>query len=438
MNNVSGLMESGMESDVLDAVRAVAEAAEGCGAEPYLVGGLVRDLMIGTAASPDLDITLVGAAGDTLESAGSGTLSDSSTADLSVVFEDIARRVSGEITKRSQFNTVALRVGGHDFDLIMARAESYPTPGSLPVVRAGTLEEDLARRDFSVNAVAVSLSEDNWGDLFDPHGGLDDLRNGTLRILHPGSFRDDATRILRAAKYASRLSLALSPETKDDLLGSVGFISEISPARMRAELERVFLEPDVASALGLLSEWRALSAISPALEYKADAWSLYSERTDGLSKRGRIAVGYAILGAGMSVPESTSVAARLMPGSRARRALRDAAGLTARIDGGEFGGAANSAVAEALDALSEFSVIGCAIVRAESPIGGRLEEYLQVHRPLRTILTGDDIIALGVPQGPEVGRIQRRLRAARQDGLIKGRGEEEAFVLDELKAPRQS
>ena len=412
MVNLADLMESGVVSDVLLTLRKVARGAEESGVEPYLVGGLARDLIVGISASPDLDIALVGAKNET--------------------FDEIARRVSGEITKRSQFNTVALRVGNCNFDLTMARAESYPSPGSLPVVRPGTLEEDLARRDFSVNAMAVSLSEATWGKLHDPHGGLADLRDGTLRILYPDSFRDDATRILRAARYASRLSLALSPGTKDALLGSVGFISKISPARMRDELERVFLEPDVASALGLLSEWGALSAISPALEYEADAWSLYSERTDGLSRRGRIAVGYAILGAGMSVPESVSAAARLMPGARSRRALRDSAELIAQIDGGEFEGAANSAVAEALDALSEFGVMGCTIARAGSPITGRLEEYLRVHRPLRTILAGDDIIALGVPRGPEVGRIQRRLRAARQDGLIENRAEEEAFVLEAI------
>ena len=412
MVNLADLMESGVVSDVLLTLRKVARGAEESGVEPYLVGGLARDLIVGISASPDLDIALVGAKNET--------------------FNEIARRVSGEITKRSQFNTVALRVGNCNFDLTMARAESYPSPGSLPVVQPGTLEEDLARRDFSVNAMALSLAEATWGKLRDPQGGMADLRDGTLRILYPDSFRDDATRILRAARYASRLSLALSPGTKDALLGSVGFISKISPARMRDELERVFLEPDAASALGLLSEWGALSAISPALEYEADAWSLYSERTDGLSRRGRIAVGYGILGAGMSVTESASVSARLMPGARSRRALRESARLIARIDGDEFEGAANSAVAEALDDLSELGVMGCAIARAGSPIGGRLEEYLQVHRPLRTILTGDDIIALGVPRGPEVGRIQRRLRAARQDGLIESRAEEEALVLEAI------
>ena len=198
MVNVSGLMESGVESDVLRTLGEVARAAEESGVEPYLVGGLARDLILGVSASPDLDIALVGAKSET--------------------FDQIARRVSGEITKRSQFNTVALRVGGCHFDLTMARAESYPSPGSLPVVRPGTLEEDLARRDFSVNAMAVSLFADAWGELHDPQGGLGDLRNGVLRVLHSDSFRDDATRILRAARYASRLSLTLAPDTLDALL----------------------------------------------------------------------------------------------------------------------------------------------------------------------------------------------------------------------------
>lgn len=406
-------MDSRIEADTL---RAIGRAAEDVGAEAYLVGGLVRDILAGISpdGSPDMDVALVGVGCD--------------------AFDEIARRVCGEITKRSQFGTVAMKVGGYGFDLIMARAESYPTPGSLPVVRPGTLAEDLARRDFSVNAMAASLSDSAWGELCDPQGGLDDLRDRTLRILYPDSFRDDATRILRAARYASRLSLALSPETRDALWESVGYIEYISPARVRDELERVFLEPEAAAALGLLQEWGALSAIHPALGYEAAAWAWFSERAGGLSERGRIAVGYAIMGAGMSSVDAAGVVARLRPGARARRALRDSAELAARIDGGEFEGAANSAVAEALDALSELSVIGCAIARAGTPIGGRLEEYLRVHRPLRTILSGDDIIALGVPRGPEVGRIQRRLRAARQDGLITTREEEEAFVLDRLKA----
>ena len=401
-----------------DTLRAVGRAAEEVGAEPYLVGGLARDVMAGYApsGSPDVDIALVGASGDT--------------------FDYIACRVSGEITKVSQFNTAAMRIGDLRLDLAMARSESYPSPGSLPNVRPGTLREDLARRDFSVNAMAISLSGASWGDVFDPEGGLGDLRDGTLRILHPGSFRDDATRILRAARYSSRLSLDLSGGTGEALAESVGYITRISPARIRNELERVILEPEAASALGLLQDWGALAAIHPALGYDAASWARFVDGVGRLSGRERVATGYAIIGCGLSPSDAAGVAARLRPGALGRRALDESAELAELISGDRLAGLSNSALSDLLDPLSEFSALGCALAASDCPAGRRLDEYLRRLRSARPHLSGGDIIALGVPRGPEVGGIQRRLRAARQDGLITSREEEEAFVLDRLKASR--
>ena len=209
-------------AELLDTARLVASAAEEAGVEPYLVGGSVRDALLGRSPTGDLDITLVGA--------------DSAT------FAQIARTTGGRISKSSQFNTARLEIGDRAVDLAMARAETYPQPGSLPVVRRGTLAEDMARRDFSVNAMAVSLGEDCWGNLSDPHGGRDDLRKANLRTLHEGSFSDDATRILRAARYAARLSFDLDDNTLRSLDRSIEFLSTISAARLRNEIERIFLE----------------------------------------------------------------------------------------------------------------------------------------------------------------------------------------------------
>ena len=414
MTNVADLLASDIEPDLLDAVRAVADAAEQCGAEPYLVGGLVRDLIVGASGSPDLDIALVGATADT--------------------FDGIARRVSGQIVKRSQFNTVAMKVGTWRFDIAMARAESYPTPGSLPVVRPGAIEKDLARRDFSVNAMAVSLSARDWGELRDPHNGLEDLRGGVLRALRPGSFRDDATRILRAARYASRLSLELSEDTEDALIGSTRFLANISPARIRNELERVFLERRVRGALGLLDEWGALTAVHPALRYDETAWKLFAERVDSLAERERVAVAYAIFGRGVSDAESNAIISRLKPGSGGRRALEESAYLSGMISDGELVELSNSDLSAILDPLSESGILGCSLAAATEPSAKRLEEYLRSLKAIRPELSGDDVIALGVERGPEVGGTLRRLRAARQDGLLGSRAEEEAFVLAGLKA----
>ena len=414
MENVAGMMESGMAPAVLRTLRDVARAAEECGVEPFLVGGFVRDLFLGISGSPDMDVALVGATANT--------------------FDDIARLVRGETTKRSQFNTVRMKVEDYDFDVIMARSERYPTAGSLPIVRQGTLEEDLARRDFSVNAMAVSLSDANWGLLYDPQRGLHDLRNGTLRVLYDDSFRDDATRILRAARYASRLSFELSHETRDAIINSVGSIADISAARVRDELERVFLETNAAAALDLMQRWGALFSIHPALRYDSGAWGRFSGGVATLSKRERIAVGYSIFGSDMMRSEATGVEGRLSPGSLGRRTLEESAVLSERIADGGFRRISNSELASILDALSEYSVLGSALAMSGSPIGDRMDEYLRCHRNVQAELSGREIIALGVAEGPEVGSIRRQLRVARLDGLVSSREEEEAFVLNRLKA----
>ena len=283
----------------------------------------------------------------------------------------------------------------------------------------GTLDEDLARRDFSVNAMAVSLSRKTWGNLRDPQRGLDDLRKGRLRALHSDSFRDDATRILRAARYSSRLSLTVTDESLIALKDSVGATLFISPARVRDELERVFLEKNSAVAVALLDSWAALAAIHPALEYNETAWTLFREEFAARTERERIAIGYAILGCDLSKREAAEVVARLRPGALGRRALLESAGLSERLLGGTVVQLSNSGLAAIMDPLSEYSVMGCALVMAGSQVGNRLDEYLRCYRQVQAELSGHDIIRLGVAQGPDVGTVLRRLRMARQDGLLR-------------------
>ena len=217
VENVSDLMTSRLTPESVRATRTVGAASEAANVEPFLVGGSVRDALVGRKATIDLDITLVGA--------------DDTT------FDRIAELTNGQISRRSQFGTAKLQIDSLEIDLAMARAEEYPSPGSLPVVRQGTLEEDLSRRDFSVNAMAVSLVSETWGDLVDLHEGLGDLKDRLLRVLHEDSFRDDPTRLMRAARYSSRLELTPTPDTLDSLLKSVIFLESVSPARVRNELD---------------------------------------------------------------------------------------------------------------------------------------------------------------------------------------------------------
>ncbi len=416
--DAADLIATRIPAALLDTARLVAEAAEQAGAEPYLVGGAVRDALLGRSPTGDLDVTLVGA--------------DDST------FAQIARNTGGRIAKSSQFNTARLEIDDCAVDLTMARAETYPNPGSLPVVSPGTLADDLARRDFSVNAMAVSLTSESWGRLFDPHGGRKDLREGQIRTLHEGSFRDDATRILRAARYAARLSFDLESDTLRSLEESIGFMPTISAARIRSEIERIFQEASIASmALQMLHDWGALTAIHPALAFNQSAWVRFGQECDNLPTENRVTVGFAVLGAGLNVTDADAVAARIGLGSLARRVLTESADLAARLSETNPAEMSNSQLADLLDPYHKRSVTGC-FLASTGDVKERVGHYLADLRNMKPNLDGNDLVNMGVPQGPEVGRILRKLRAANLDGELQTPDDERAMVMNLLREPHDA
>ena len=155
------------------------------------------------------------------------------------------------MTAHERFGTATVRVGDLVVDLARSRAEAYEHPGALPAVTPAPIAEDLARRDFTINAMALPLTGE--AELIDPHGGLDDLRAGRLRVLHEGSFVDDPTRALRAARYAARFGFGLEPRT-EELLRAAD-LSTVSDDRVQAELRRIAAEDDPAAALALILAW---------------------------------------------------------------------------------------------------------------------------------------------------------------------------------------
>ncbi len=406
MENVADLMASSLTPESLSAVRAVGAAAEAADVDPFLVGGSVRDLLLARADALDIDITLVGADGST--------------------FTRIAELTGGQITRRSQFVTAKLQLDSLEIDLAMSRAEEYPTQGSLPVVRPGSLREDLSRRDFSVNAMAVSLSSETWGEVTDLHEGIADLSERRLRILHGKSFHDDPTRILRAARYSSRLALKTTPGTRTALLEAVSLMDSVSPARVRNELDRVLQERDTQGAMKYLSDWGALRAIHPSLEFLSEAWGRFSAGVEGFSDPERISLGYAILACGISDADANGLVRRLNPGAQVRRSIQEASTLGRTADT-NLEDCTNSELAVILDPLSESAEIGVGLARG-GELGARISRYLRCHRDLRPHLTGGDLIQMGVPRGPAVGDVLHRLRNSWLDGEVSSATEERALA----------
>ncbi len=408
MDNVAPLMTERLPPSLLATAKRVGEAARDAGVRPYVVGGTVRDLLLDVPASMDLDVSLLRATPPILD-----RLADA-----------LADALGGGVTSRSQFNATSLRAGGVHLDLVMTRAEEYPTPGSLPVVRPGTLAEDMARRDFSVNALAVSLEESTFGDLYDPHNGFADVRDRRLRVLHRASFRDDATRIIRAARYSARLSLELTDGTRAAILDSVGYLSSISAARVRKELERVFAEGDAApTALRLLSEWGALGAVHPALRYVPEVWDRLHLEFGQSSVRDRIELGYGVMGATTPEADIPGLIQRLLPSSLSRRILREASGISSWIAEGRLARTSPGELAEMLDPKHEHAVVASAVASV-GVARSSLMLYLDELRDLRPTLTGNDLIALGALRGPEVGRLLTAIRRARREGAVATRDDE--------------
>lgn len=333
----------------------------------YLVGGAVRDLLLGRPRA-DVDLVVEGDAAA------------------------LAARLGGAEKEHERFGTVKVEVEGHEVDIATARTETYPEPGALPVVAPGeSLEADLARRDFTINAMAIPL--DGEARLIDPHGGREDLRRGLLRVLHDGSFVDDPTRAVRAARYASRYGFTLEPET-DRLLRRAD-LTTVSADRRRAELERLAAEPTGRVGLGLLAGWGIIDLRKGGVELMEAVEDLLRvSHWDELVPREQ-----ALIAAALGPPGGEELLASMWPPTPA--------------EGVEL--------AEHRDPVE--------LILARAMGAGWLDRYLAVWRKVELEISGEDLIAAGVEQGPAIGRGLRAARTKKLEGEISGREEELAAAL---------
>jgi tRNA nucleotidyltransferase (CCA-adding enzyme) len=349
----------------LPGVERLREAAAGIPA--YLVGGVVRDLLLGRTRA-DLDVAVEGQVGE------------------------LAGRLGGRVRAHERFATAAVRVDGLHVDLAATRTETYAHPGALPEVRPAPLAADLARRDFTVNAMALPLAGDP--ELIDPHRGLDDLRRSELRVLHPSSFVDDPTRALRAARYAARYDLALERETADLLRRTD--LSTVSRDRAEAELRKLAAEPEARRGFELLGGWGLLELEPGALDLVAEVGELATAEPWGqIAPRADVVLA-AALGRGVAQARQLVSAEPERP-SEAVELARGRTGVELSL-------------ARALGA-------------------DWLDGYVAGHRHVRLEIDGNDLIAHGVPEGPAIGRGLSEALRAKLDGEIDGKQEELAAAL---------
>ncbi|NKB89871.1 MAG: hypothetical protein GKS06_16785 [Acidobacteria bacterium] len=408
MKELLGRLDSGDYSLVL----RCGEIAAQRGYTPYLVGGVVRDLVLDTP-SPDIDIVVDG--------------------DAIVVAQDVARALGGEVLRHHAFQTATVTLtDGRRVDFATARSETYPKRGALPSVAEGNIEEDLARRDFTINTMAIAIAPAAVGALVDPHGGREDLAARQIRFLHEQSFSDDPTRLLRALRFALRLDYEIETRTSAGIRVAAqgGFLGDISGDRMRRELEKLLREQPVHGPKAL-REWQLLDDIFVGLEVDLDALRLLSGREEDVAWQV-----LAVMAVSLAPQERWELGRRLrLPGAaqdivvdsgvawdRARAALSRLA-----LD------APRSAIASALDPLSEAVL---EVGSATWPEGrDRVLLYIREDRGVTSELDGNDLLEIGAPSGRSIGAMLQTLRYARIDGAISDRAGEERLVRTMLDGP---
>ena len=373
----------------------------------FLVGGAVRDLLRDEVPVTDLDLAVQG--------------------DARAHAHRLAQRIGGTVVQHERFGTATVRVDQLTIDLAATRRERYPEPGALPVVEAAPVREDLARRDFTVNAMAVGLSGDDLGHLHDPHGGLADLDSGIIRVLHRGSFVDDPTRLLRALRYEARLAAAMDRETEElaCIAAAGGALATVSGARIRDELLDLLAETDFPAALRRMGELALDRALHPALE--ADA-ALAAAAALGASETGADRT-LAALGALVSQAPGplTSWLHDLHLAAPARdrtvRAAREGPAL-AELLRPEL---SNSALHELLrDAPPEALAVALGHGAHPEPV----LRYTGTVQHVRLEIDGEDLIAAGIPESPAIGRALRETLRRKLDGEVLGREDELRVALE--------
>jgi tRNA nucleotidyltransferase (CCA-adding enzyme) len=359
----------------------------------HLVGGAVRDLL--RAERPrELDVLVEGP------------------------IEPLLRALGGEAVTHDRFGTASISLGDARVDVARARRERYPEPGALPEVEPASLVEDLLRRDFTVNAIAVSLTDAQMRSA--PHAEAD-IARGVLRVLHEQSFLDDPTRLLRLARYGARLGFEVEEGTATLAHEAIAAraLDTVSGARIGAELRLALNEPDAPAALVAMDDLGVLSALHPRLRMeepvvRATLVLLPEDGRGDLALLASLILPLALRAGGDSRAEIVALLDRWdFPAGDRDRVAAAAVAVPRLIEELPAAERASALRAAARDVPPEGVALAGAL-GAEEPARRWLEQTRHVHLEI----TGEDLLTAGIPEGPEIGRRLEAVLDLRLDGEI--------------------
>lgn len=399
----------------LSLLQTVADVARRGGVRVYLVGGVVRDIILGVP-NEDLDLVVEG--------------------DAIAFARSLGHHLKGRVVPYPPFGTAILFLkDGKRIDLASARHEFYASPGAPPRVEYANLRRDLFRRDFTVNAMAISLHPDSWGELLDFFGGLKDLEKRVLRVLHPLSFVEDPTRAIRAVRFEGKYGFSIEPFTMSLLKQTVreSFLTKIKPDRLKEELQLVLSLPDFPRYLFRMYQLDMFPSLFPGCVWKREFEEIYERLLALLGAYDTSACDPFLLKLsplfGSMDPQYLGKLRERLSLSR-RNAQKIATFLEERASALEklkSDAFANSQVYLLCSSLPlEFLFL--LLAETDGKVHERVERYLREWRGMKPLLDGSALRALGIPEGPIYGRILHELLLAQVDGEVHTFEEGKRFV----------
>lgn len=418
--NLQGLLRERAPERIRKVLAGIGSLADQQGVRAYAVGGIVRDLLWGNE-NLDLDIMVE----------GDGISFASLYAGIS----------SAEVRPHPRFGTASVSFpDGFSLDITSARKEFYSRPTTLPMVKSGSLVEDLFRRDFTINALAFSLHKGEYGYLIDFFGGYRDLTNRTIRVLHDRSFIEDPTRAFRAVRFEQRLGFSIEPHTANLIRGAVALslVEKMSGTRLFRELRLSLQEPDPPRVIRRLADMGLLHSLHPDLlstpdreklceqirecvawmrisgcVEKVEEWIIYlTALLDGVGEEKVL-----LFSQRMNCP--ASIRSRLLQGQKSRdtlRALYREPGMTP------------SRLYTLLSPFSPEPLLFLMAKAQEITLKRAISSFLSTLKGVKVSVTGHDLVRVGIPPGPRHREILSQTLTARLDGKVTTKEEELEFV----------
>jgi tRNA nucleotidyltransferase (CCA-adding enzyme) len=430
--NLLGVMEDRLPPKILALIRELSKIATGLGLSIYLVGGTVRDIIMLKPVG-DLDISVAG--------------------DMTRLLEIIPERMAIiKIKRHPRFKTATVIFkDGWRLDLSSARLEYYERPGALPVVSQASIQLDLQRRDFTINALAISLNENDFGRLFDFYRGFQDIKEGLIRVLHSLSIIEDPTRAFRAARFAARLGFKISKMTQGLIENAVrgGFVRHIHPRRLLTELRNAFEEAEAFKAIELADNLGLLASIHPDMKLIPSTKSLirqidrvrdWFQLTFGQERAPFWLAYFLAVTEPLSQPELESLSLNLPTNLKEAKTLvaerpklnRIVARNRRRGGGHEL---KPSEIDKLLSPLSWPAILYLMAKGSGEILDRAGAAYLAIYRGVSPLCDGDDLIALGLKPGPTIQKALSAIRLARLDGEVTTLEDEKAYALRHFLDP---